>query len=80
LRKIRTHLVGLVAEAEVLQEPVGELHELVHADVLLGVEGDLEEVEHHLVHSHVPQQALLVLTRLQGSHCAYYVISGTLKT
>jgi hypothetical protein len=63
---VRTHLVGLVAKAEVLEEPVGELHKLVHAYVLLGVEGDLEEVQHHLVHAHVAQQPLLVLTRLQG--------------
>ena len=48
-----------------------ELHELVHAYVLLGVEGDLEEVQHHLVHAHVAQQPLLVLTRLQGPHCGY---------
>ena len=61
---VETHLVGLVAEAEVLQEPVGQLHQLVHPHVLLAVEGDLEEVEDHLVDSHVTQESLLMLPRL----------------
>jgi hypothetical protein len=47
---------------------VGQLHQLVHADILLCVEGDLEEVEDDLVDPHVPQQPLFVLPRLQNAH------------
>ena len=64
-----TDLVGLVGEAEVLEEPVGQLHQLVHAHVLLAVEGDLQEVQDHLVHAHVAQETLLVHARLQRAHC-----------
>ena len=47
-----------------LEKLVGQPHEDVHPGVLLVVVGDLEQVEDHGVHSHVPQEPLLVLSGL----------------
>lgn len=61
---VQEYLVLLVAEAEVLQEVVGQTHELDHPHVLLGVEGHLQEVQHYGVHSDVTKKTLLVLPGL----------------
>ena len=45
---VQQHLVVLVSETEVLQELVGEPHQLVHPHVLLGVKRDLQQVQHNL--------------------------------
>ena len=38
----RTDLIVLVTQTEVLQELVGQPHQLVHPDVLLGIEWNLQ--------------------------------------
>ena len=44
----RTDLVVLVAQTEVLQELVGQPHQLVHPHVLLGIKRNLQQVQDHL--------------------------------
>ena len=43
-----TDLIVLVAQTEVLQELVGQPHQLVHPHVLLGIKRNLQQVQDHL--------------------------------
>lgn len=56
-------LVGMVTEAEALQEAVRQPQQLLHARVVLVVR-NLEQLEDNGVRAHVAQQTLLVTTRL----------------
>ena len=57
---VQQGLILFVLQTEVLEELVGQSHQLVHPDVLLLVVGDLEQVQDNFVDAHVPQKALLV--------------------
>lgn len=60
---VKQGLVLLVAATEVLQELVGQAHQLVHAHVFLAIVRDLKQIENDSVHAHVSQEALLVFAR-----------------
>ena len=44
----RTDLIVLVTQTEVLEELVGQPHQLVHPHVLLGIKRNLQQVQDHL--------------------------------
>ena len=62
---VEERLILSVAQAKVLQELVGQPHELVHPYVLLLLVGDLEQVQDDAVNAHVPEKTLLVFTGLR---------------
>ena len=63
---IQDHLVLFITTTEVLQEAVSLADDITHLVVPLPV-GNLEEVQHHLVGIHVPEQTLLVTAVLPTS-------------
>lgn len=71
---VQQDLVLLIAQAEVLQELVGQAHELLHQLVVLLVVRILEEIEDDSVDANIAEQSLLMLAWLDHrtrTGCSY---------
>ena len=63
---VQQSLILTISQAKVLQELVSQSHKVVHSNILLLVVRDLQQIQQNGMHAHVPQQALLVLSRLDA--------------